>query len=177
MIRIFEIGLIGAVILAAAAYGGTDPAYFPVVEIILLVLGGLLMLKAISHNDGNPFFASLIPLLLLLFILLQVVHVPGLAISMHGRASAAPYETLSQLTALAAHCSAFLLAIAICRFQNGSRHLISALLVLGAVEACFGLVQFLTGYAQIFGYTKTINIGMATGTYINYDHFAGLMRK
>ena len=52
---------------------------------------------------------------------------------------------------------------------------IVAMLSLGAVEACYGLVQYLTGYPLIFGYTKTINLEMATGTYINYDHFAGLM--
>jgi hypothetical protein len=144
MARIFEIGLIGGVILAVAAFGGTDPAYFLVVKIVLLVLGGLLMMKSISRNAENPVFPAMIPLLLLVLILLQVVHLPVFANSMRGRVSAAAFETLSQLTALAAYFSAFFMAITICLRPNGSRLLISALLGLGAVEAAFGLVQFLT---------------------------------
>jgi O-antigen ligase len=175
MTRIFEIGLIGGVVLAVAAFGGTDPAYFLVVEIVLLVLGGMLMTKSISRNAQGPVFPEMIPLLLLVLILLQVVHLPVFANSMRGRVSAAAFETLSQFTALATYFSALFMAITICRRQSGSRRLISALLGLGAVEAAFGLVQFLTGDPRIFAYTKTINLEMATGTFINYDHFAGLM--
>jgi O-antigen ligase len=175
MARIFEIRLIGGVIMAVAAFGGTDPGYFLVVEIVLLVLGGLLMLKSISRTAEYSVFPAMIPLLLVAIIVLQIVHLPVFANSMHGRVSAAPFETLSHLTALATYFSAFFMTITICRRPNGSKILISALLGLGAMEACFGLVQFLTGYPQIFGYTKTINLEMATGTFINYDHFAGLM--
>ena len=175
MTRIFEIGLIGGMFLAVAAFGGTDPAYFLVVEIVLLVLGGLLMIKSISRTAEHPVFPSTIILLLLVIILLQVVPRSVLANSMQGPVSASPFETLSHLTALAAYFSAFFLAIEICRRPNGSRLLISALLGMGIMEACFGLIQFLTGYPRIFAYTKTLNIEMATGTYINYDHFAGLM--
>ncbi len=105
MARIFEIGLIGGIFLAVAAFGGTDPAYFLMVEIVLLVLGGLLMIKSISRTAEHPVFPSTIILLLLVIILLQVVPRSVFANSMHGRVSTFPFETLSHLTALAAYFS------------------------------------------------------------------------
>jgi O-antigen ligase len=42
-------------------------------------------------------------------------------------------------------------------------------------EAFYGLVQYLTGWQQIFGYVKKYYVEDATGTYINRNHFAGLL--
>lgn len=112
---------------------------------------------------------------MLAIIVAQIVPFPPFANSATGRVSIAPHETLSQLTALATYLSAFYLTIAIYRQRNGGRHLIFALLSLGAAEASYGLLQYLAGWDRIFGYTKIVNVEMATGTYVNYDHFAGLM--
>jgi len=42
-------------------------------------------------------------------------------------------------------------------------------------EAFYGLVQYLTGWQQIFGYVKRYDLQEATGTYINRNHYAGLL--
>jgi O-antigen ligase len=49
------------------------------------------------------------------------------------------------------------------------------LIVLGSLEAAYGVVQYLTGYQKIFGFTKQFYIEEATGTYINHNHFAGFL--
>jgi O-antigen ligase len=46
---------------------------------------------------------------------------------------------------------------------------------LGAFEAFYGLVQYLTGWQQIFAYVKKYYVEDATGTYINRNHFAGFL--
>ena len=47
--------------------------------------------------------------------------------------------------------------------------------MLGTFEAGYGIVQYLTGYQKIFGMTKQFYTEEATGTYINHNHFAGLL--
>jgi O-antigen ligase len=46
---------------------------------------------------------------------------------------------------------------------------------LGVFEALYGLIQYLTGWQQIFTYLKKYYLEDATGTYINRNHFAGLL--
>ena len=179
MNRIFEIGLIGGLILAAFAFGGTETAYFSIVQITLLGLGVLLLVtyNSVFVRDARPPVA--IPFLLVAFVLVQWVHLPGSRNSLDAASfsgiSIAPYQTLSQLLALVAYLAAFYLTVAVVRQPNGGRRVVFALLGLGMFEACYGLFQYLTGWQQIFTYAKTINLEMATGTYINYDHFAGLL--
>lgn len=49
------------------------------------------------------------------------------------------------------------------------------LVVLGVFEAVYGLGQYLTGFQYIFGYAKSYYKDEATGTYINRNHYAGLL--
>lgn len=53
--------------------------------------------------------------------------------------------------------------------------LLNTLLVVGLFEACYGLVQYLAGWQYIFTYRKIYCTSEATGTYINRNHFAGLL--
>jgi O-antigen ligase len=48
-------------------------------------------------------------------------------------------------------------------------------MALGTFEAFYGLVQYLTGWQQIFAYVKKFYLEDATGTYINRNHFAGFL--
>jgi O-antigen ligase len=59
--------------------------------------------------------------------------------------------------------------------REGKNVLASGLVVLGSLEAAYGIVQYLTGYQQIFGFTKQFYTDDATGTYINRNHFAGFL--
>jgi hypothetical protein len=42
-------------------------------------------------------------------------------------------------------------------------------------EAFYGLIQYLTDWQQIFTYVKKFDLEEATGTYINRNHYAGLL--
>jgi O-antigen ligase len=71
--------------------------------------------------------------------------------------------------------TAFYLVVLICQNRNGKKRLVYALITLGAFEAFYGLVQYLTGWQQIFAYVKKYYLEDATGTYINRNHFAGFL--
>jgi len=51
MVRLLEVGLIGAVCVAVLAFGGTAPSFFAVAQVIILGLGILFVLS-------GRFFAS-----------------------------------------------------------------------------------------------------------------------
>ncbi len=187
MLRIAEVGLISAVVLAVLAFGGTEPLAFSVVQILLLGLGVLLLVTYSTPGVGKPKLPVAIPLFLVALVLLQIVPLPASVIQPFHKTGAqlsgtsfssvsiAPYETLSHLVFLLTYLAAFYLTIVLCQHPNGSRHLIFAVLALGTFEACYGLLQYLTGWQRIFTYVKKYDLEEATGTYINRNHFAGLL--
>ncbi|MGB7844660.1 MAG: O-antigen ligase family protein, partial [Candidatus Acidiferrum sp.] len=73
------------------------------------------------------------------------------------------------------YLTAFYLTLALCRDRDAKKRLVYALVTLGAFEAGYGLVQYLTGWQQIFMYAKKHYLEDATGTYINRNHFAGFL--
>ena len=88
--------------------------------------------------------------------------------------SASPYETKLALLRLVCYGLVFLLAFAAHHSRREAVGLAGALLAIGVLEAGYGCVQFLTGQQYIFqyGWIPTLD---ASGTYINRNHFAGLM--
>jgi O-antigen ligase len=52
---------------------------------------------------------------------------------------------------------------------------LTTLIAVGSFEALYGLVEYWTGHQYIFWYKKAFYLGEVTGTYINHNHFAGLM--
>jgi O-antigen ligase len=175
------------VVLAVLVFGGTEPLAFSVVQIVLLGLGILLLVMYGTPRVGKPRVPVAVPLFLVALVLLQIIPLPASLIRLlhntgnqlsgtyFATTSIAPYETLSHLVILLTYLAAFYLTLAVCQRPNGSRHLIFALLALGTFEACYGLVQYLTGWQQIFTYVKKHNLEQATGTYINPNHYAGLL--
>lgn len=184
---ILEFGLISALGLAVLAFGGTDSLYFSVVQILLLGLSIRLLLRYRTPRAEKPAFPIVVPALLVALIVVQMVPLPAALVALFRSASdlprgtstatlsIAPDQTLSHLLLLLTYVGAFYLGLAVCQRRNGSRHLVLALLALGAFEAFYGLVQYLTGWQQIFTYVKTFSVEEATGTYINRNHFAGLL--
>jgi O-antigen ligase len=53
--------------------------------------------------------------------------------------------------------------------------LILALVGVGSFEALYGLFEYWSGHQSIFWYKKVYYLEEVTGTYINHNHFAGLM--
>ncbi len=68
----------------------------------------------------------------------------------------------------------FLLGFYTYKTQRRQPWLVSLLVVLGCLEALYGIVQYLTGSYYLFAGGRG-HIGDATGTYTNHNHFAGLL--
>jgi O-antigen ligase len=76
---------------------------------------------------------------------------------------------------MATYLTAFFLTLVLCQKRRAKKRLVYALVSLGVFEALYGLIQYFTGWQQIFAYVKTYYLEEATGTYINRNHFAGLL--
>ncbi|MBN2123712.1 MAG: hypothetical protein JW821_05440, partial [Deltaproteobacteria bacterium] len=50
-----------------------------------------------------------------------------------------------------------------------------AILILGCFESLYGLIQTYSGHEHIWWYKKVVYRGDVTGTFVNRNHFAGLM--
>ena len=185
MLRISEAGLIVAVWAAVLGFGGTSPPFFLVSQVIILGLGIFL----VSANLRTPLttigFPVAVPAALIGWVVLQIVPLPAFLApsnaSLHSASSGgvtlsfAPYQTVSHLILLATYLTAFYLVFLVGADRSAKKRLVYALLALGAFEAFYGLVQYLTGWQQIFTYVKKFYLEDATGTYINRNHFAGLL--
>jgi O-antigen ligase len=172
VLRIAEAGLVIAIWIAVLAFGGTSSAFFLPAQVIILGLGVLLLSASLRAPLSVARFPVLVPLILVALVLLQILPLPGRA---GHTISCAPYQTVSQLLLLATYLTAFYVALLVCEDRNAKKRLVYALIALGAFEAFYGLVQYLTGWQHIFGYVKKYYLEDATGTYINRNHFAGFL--
>src|SRR6267154_1694491 len=187
MVRLLEVGLIGAVCVAVLAFGGTAPSFFATTQVIILGLGVLFILSGQVSRITSTHIPIVSPLLLFAFVLLQVCPLPVSLAPLFGRTpddlvgeshftvSMAQYQTVSHLLLLVTYLTAFFLTLVLCRDPNAKRRLVFAMLSLGVFEALYGLIQYLTGWQQIFTYVKKYYLEEATGTYINRNHFAGFL--
>ena len=182
-----ETGLLVAVAIAILAFGGTAPQLFAITQVILLVLGALQLSAGRSLSKTYAHLPVAVPLFLLGLVLLQIAALPVFLAHVFGirhfdspgrssfTISAAPYQTASQFLALVTYLTAFYLVLTVCADHRAKKRLVLALLTAAVFEAFYGLVQFLTGWQQIFFYVKKFYLEDATGTYINRNHFAGML--
>jgi O-antigen ligase len=187
VLRIAEAGLIIAIWIAVLAFGGTSPPFFLATEVIILGLGVFLFSASLRAPLSVARLPLAAPVALIILVVLQILPLPaffaplyaspriGLAGDTRHTLSVAPYQTVSQLLLLVTFLTAFYLIVLVYEGRNAKKRLVYALVALGAFEAFYGLVQYLTGWQQIFAYVKKYYLEEATGTYINRNHFAGLL--
>lgn len=185
--RVIEAGLLVAVAVAVLAFGGTAPQFFAITQAIVLLLGILQLGVRRSSPATSVRFPVVVPSILIVLVLLQIVPLPASfapalgmrAADIRERAfltiSAAPYETVSHLLLFVTYLTAFYLTLVLCEDHKARKRLVCGLLTIGVFEAFYGLIQYLTGWQQIFTYVKKFYLQEATGTYINRNHFAGLL--
>lgn len=184
---VLEAGLLVAVALAVLAFGGTAPQFFSITQGIVLLLG-ILQLVVRRRSPATAVRSPVtVPFILLALVLLQILPLPiSIAPALGIRAadppghslftiSVAPYQTVSELLMLVTCVTAFYLALMLCEEQKARKRLVFGLLTIGVFEAFYGLIQYLTGWQQIFTYVKKFYLQEATGTYINRNHYAGLL--
>ncbi|MGH9862699.1 MAG: O-antigen ligase family protein [Candidatus Acidiferrales bacterium] len=184
MAKVAQIGLVAALFVAVVAFGGTQELVFSLVEVFLLSLC-LVFFLIRSGSEAQPL--PWLPLGLLGLVVLQVLPLPvslvgffrssppGAAAANFTTLSQDAYLTLSHLLFLGACLAAFYLTVRVCQRPGVLRGLVLALLGLAALEAFYGLVQYLGGWERILLFPKRFSLGSATGTYINRNHFAGLL--
>ncbi|MBI4169049.1 MAG: O-antigen ligase family protein [Acidobacteria bacterium] len=89
--------------------------------------------------------------------------------------SANPEATRRAFLMLAALLVVGASAVLLCRDREAGRRLALCIVAIGTFEALYGLAEYLTGHQHIFGYRKRHYLHSVTGSYINKNHFAGLM--
>src|SRR5205807_7387715 len=175
-----------AVCFAVLAFGGTA-AFFLIPQLIILTLGALLLGLSLRSTVASIRLPLTAPLLLVALVLLQILPLPSSLAplfgalcddslgAVHFTLSVAPYQTVSHFLQLITYLVAFYLVLLVCQDRNAKKRLVYFLVFLGTFEALYGLLQYLTGWQQIFTYVKKYYLEEATGTYINRNHFAGLL--
>lgn len=195
MEKILEIVTVLVIVGAALAFGGVHPITYSLVEVALFLALLVLMARELFHGRGR-FQVLIWPVLFVLWVALQLVPLPaglvqhlsparvasaGLALLPPGShagtlaLSINSHDTMVALLKFLAYFSAFLLAAHLFDSRQHKSTLIRGLIILGCFEAGYGIVQYLTGWHKIFTYTNVHDLLDATGTYINRNHFAGLL--
>ena len=187
-------GMVLALVTAGAvlAFGGVLPIAFACMEAGVLVAAVLCFWNGCSPVPRPALFVLGV---LVLAPLLQLVPLPpALAATVSPnrlffterlfsslapppawvRLSLNPHATEVALLKLIAYVLAFLIANRLAAHGH-SRILLHSLLVIGLLESAYGIIQYLADWQYIFTYKKTAYTADATGTYINRNHFAGLL--
>ncbi len=194
MDRILELMLALVLTGTTLAFGGVQPLTYTLAEIFIFL--GVFLLFWKQTRQGEMFLRLPIgPVLFALAVLLQTVPLPlglithlsptrlldpqliglGAGSRQWATLSIYPHDTVLTLVKFLAYLGAFLLAVRVFDSRKGKSTLLTALIFLGWFEAVYGIVQYLTGWQKIFGYVKQYDLQEATGTYINRDHYAGLL--
>jgi O-antigen ligase len=187
MSRVVEMSLILGIALAVFAFGGTEPASFALVEVLLLGVSALLVANPTGVALAGLPRALLVPAAVISVILVQLCPLPvhwlerfaarenprtGVRLA---HLSIEAYSTRAQLLIVLTCSAAFYFAQIICQDRQRKQRLIYSVIALGYLEAFYGLLQYLTGWQQIFTYVKKYDLAEATGTYINRNHYAGFL--
>ena len=194
MEKILELILVLVIVGAVLAFGGVQPLTIALVEVLLFSATLVLLIKQ-TRQGKIRLPLPVWPLLLVLWVVLQVISLPwwlvlrvspgrleGLGV---GGASSVPFawttlsiyphDTVLAGIKLLAYLCAFVLAAYLFDSHHGRSRLVGGLIFIGSFEAAYGIVQYLTGWHKIFTYAKQYDLHEATGTYINRNHFAGLL--
>ncbi len=194
MNRILEF-IIGVVLIGTAlAFGGVQTLAYSLAEIALFLAVLFLLFKQ-ARQGRIDLPLPVWPVLFALVVALQAVPLPSWLVVRLSPArqldadlanlstgkwiwttlSIYPHATVVTLFKFLAYLGAFVLAGYFFDSRKGRSVLLQCLMILGLFEATYGTYQYLTGSPKIFAYTKEYDIGQATGTYINRNHFAGLL--
>ncbi len=194
METVAEILLALVIIGTTLAFGGVEPITYSLMEVgVFLALFLLLFKQTREGRISLPL--PLWPALFAMLVALQVVPLPAgllarlsparlqdpdLASLAQGKMAWASisiyaHDTGLTLLQLLAYLSAFVLAARLFDSRKGKSILVSSLILLGAFEAAYGIVQYVTGWHKIFTYLNQYSLQAASGTYINRNHYVALL--
>ena len=191
MNRVLEIILALLIVATTLNFGGVQPAGYTLMEIVLFA-ALLALLMGATWSGKVELRASIWPALFAAWTGVQLLPLPTPLVrslqparfqvpSAHQDATAHlalsiyPHATMLLWIRFLAYFAAFILAVQLFDSRRRSSLLVRTLIGLGLMEAVYGSVEYLTGQEKIFTYTKQYYNGMATGTFINHNHFAGFI--
>ena len=184
-----------ALIAAASvlAFGGDQPIAWRLMVLTVGVLAFLVFWK--TGWPDLPRIPAILVVLLMLIPWIQIIPLPRSVVAVlspawastqqtilapwglagdHLTLSVQPQSTVDAGLRLVCYLLAFLLAFHFHR--RGVPAILPALLAgIGLFEAAYGLVQYFTGWNSIVFFASTFYTQGTTGTYINRNHFAGLL--
>jgi putative inorganic carbon (HCO3(-)) transporter len=173
--------------LAVLAFGGTGKISFAIVQLLFFGMAAFFVARAPESAFRSSANLLAVPAILTAVVLLQLCPLPeswlhrfaGRQASLTGVStgylSFEPYATRTRFLILLACFVAFYFAQIVSQNRRHKQFFIASLVALGIFEAFYGLVQYLTGWQQIFTYVKKFDLEEATGTYINRNHYAGFL--
>ncbi|MGD0402571.1 MAG: O-antigen ligase family protein [Candidatus Acidiferrales bacterium] len=173
--------------LAVLAFGGTGKISFAIVQLLFFGVGAFFVASAPESAFRLSAKSLVIPALLTSVVLLQLCPLPEswlhrtagretpMAGVLAGYLSFEPHATRARLFILLTCFVAFYFARIVSQDRRRNKFFIASLVALGTFEAFYGMVQYLTGWQQIFAYVKKFDLEEATGTYINRNHYAGFL--
>jgi O-antigen ligase len=164
---VFVLGLCALLIFAVLAFGAVEEwstfAFEAGAAILFLVWAGRQMVSRQVKLSKNPLY---LPALLFFLLLLAQV---GLRISAYG------YVTKYEVLQYVSYGIVLLIAAECMREEDARQKFAMVLIVFGVLYAFFALAQELTSNGKFFWvYTPRFN-GSIYGSYVNHDHYAGLM--
>lgn len=86
-----------------------------------------------------------------------------------------PHATLDFLLKSVAWSAAFALTLLLVDRRERLERLLLTLVICGMLQALYGSLMVLSGLEYEFLAKKVYNLGLATGTYVNRNHFAGYL--
>jgi O-antigen ligase len=89
--------------------------------------------------------------------------------------SLSPLRTAPEMVLIACYGIFGYLVLRTVRTRRRTEAFVLVVLISVLFQAFYGMAETFSGSERIFGYQKRFNIGSVTGTYINRNHFAGLM--
>jgi putative inorganic carbon (HCO3(-)) transporter len=187
MSKLAEISLIVGLAIAVLVFGGVEAISFSIVEVIFFGTAAWLLVTSPEITLPSSKKTVFIPVVLSGIVLLQLCPLP--ASLLHrvagrevpqadiraGYLTFEPYATRTHFLILLTCFIAFYFAQVISQDRRRKQFFIGSLVALGTFEAFYGLVQYLSGWQQIFAYVKKFDLEEATGTYINRNHYAGFL--
>src|SRR5580700_7921587 len=187
MSKLAEISLIVGLAIAVLVFGGVEAISFSIVEVIFFGTAAWLLVTSPEITLPSSKKTVFIPVVLSGIVLLQLCPLPASLLhrvagrevpqtNIHaGYLTFEPYATRTHFLILLTCFIAFYFAQVISQDRRRKQFFIGSLVALGTFEAFYGLVQYLSGWQQIFAYVKRFDLEEATGTYINRNHYAGFL--
>ncbi|MEW5979415.1 MAG: O-antigen ligase family protein [Acidobacteriota bacterium] len=201
--RLLLASAIFLLVFSPLAYGGVEPWALKIVLSVVGFMVAIWLFRVLGglHELGVGFRSALPFVLFLLLVLIQLTPLPAhwrslVEFSRPAQASSGPTSpqtnpaateqdwdsislnselTSASLIGLLAFVGFCLVVVQTFRRSFQIRSLLIVIVLLGLGEATYGLYEYWSGRQQIFWYHKVFYTEDVTGTYINHNHFAGLL--